>query len=1008
MNSNLEQLSPYVGPRPFESQHREIFFGRKRETNEIVSLSSSHRVIVLFAQSGAGKTSLINAGVIPALEEKEIDVLPITKIHGLIPDEIKPDEVANPYVFNAILSWGINETELQQFKKKTIQDYLAAKWPRKKDKHGFELPSIIIFDQFEELFTAYPDRWQYRKSFIHQMVEALDKNPLLRIMLVIREDYVAQLDPFTAYFPEKLRNRYRLECLKEAQALSAIKEPLTKVNLTISKNAAETLVNDLRQVRVETYEGTVAGEYVEPVQLQIVCEKLWRGLPEGTKEITTDHLEEFGDVDQALSAFYENSIKEAVEKSSVKEGDLRIWFEQTLITPAGTRGTVHREYKETGGISNEAVDILVNLFMIRAEIRSGGRWYELTHDRFIKPILDSNEKWSPERQEAERKRKHLENLTKEWVRMGKTAGGLLDEVELREAKRWTKVLEDSKLSYDEEIKSLIIASEEKIEKDKKEKEAARKEKENARKRELGQAQALAEEQRKHAEAESQRAKEQEQAAKRSRSYLIAVIILFVIAAVTAVWGLRQKNIAEDKKKSAIEARNDLYRELLRTNKRNIDNNAYLIFLAERLIHFRPEKEDVLWHNLIASSLSELGDYEGAIREADKALEIDSENVQALNLKRFNLNVTNQRKESKSVCENIKRLLGQADFLVKLDEAVFPGLYGYYHDADSLLRKLIKEYSFNGREYSHTRIREDIQKATRKRTIFMDEDEMLTLLYYHIASVQANAGELSGFVAALKEADDKRPRSLDAYLYAINWAEGLSHPNDYGSFASRGALWKRAGYENWAAAYFDSFLVKHKFADDSIRSKYNDLKNWVEKERRSLSPQDSLSVHDDKEALYIEAVRFKTLANFYASRGQNDEAQSKLDLALNYINRARRLDNSNNLKYLIERATIEYSSNEYEQVIADCDSILEINPLSAIAYFYRAMANKSFYKLNDTIVVNDLKEAVKFDPANGGYLIWLGMALENDSADVALNCYQRAKSVEISILDLPYAYYYPAH
>ena len=61
--------------------------------------------------------------------------------------------------------------------------------------------------------------------FFKQIAEALNNNPHLRIVFVIREDYLAQLDPFSRILPEKLRPRFRLERLRKNAALQAIKGP---------------------------------------------------------------------------------------------------------------------------------------------------------------------------------------------------------------------------------------------------------------------------------------------------------------------------------------------------------------------------------------------------------------------------------------------------------------------------------------------------------------------------------------------------------------------------------------------------------------------------------------------------------------------------------------------------------------------------------------------------------------------------------------------------------------
>ena len=59
-----------------------------------------------------------------------------------------------------------------------------------------------------------------------QVADSLDNNPFLRIVFIIREDFLAQLDPFKIILPEKLRPRFRLEKLNKNEAIAAIKGPL--------------------------------------------------------------------------------------------------------------------------------------------------------------------------------------------------------------------------------------------------------------------------------------------------------------------------------------------------------------------------------------------------------------------------------------------------------------------------------------------------------------------------------------------------------------------------------------------------------------------------------------------------------------------------------------------------------------------------------------------------------------------------------------------------------------
>lgn len=394
--------NPYVGPRPFERQDSKRFFGRNQEANELLSLIVAHRTVVLYAQSGAGKTSLLNAQVVPMLEAEGFEVWPFARVQGPELTSVSPDQITNIYTFHTLLSWVSDEENSTALVDQTINNFLS-KRPHIEDEFGFVLPRVVIFDQFEELFTAYPARWQEREGFFSQIGRALQGDPLLRVVFSLREDYVAQFEPYTSLIPRSLRTRFRLERMRLEAALAAVRDPLHYTSRHFAPGVAERLVKDLRTARVELLAGetdTVIGEFVEPVQLQVVCQNLWNDLPENVTEITETHLQTFGNVDQALSSFYERAIDRALPYCDKSEAELRNWFETLLITPAGTRGIVFRGAEETGGIGNSAIEVLENMHIIRGEFRAGSRWYELTHDRLIEPIQQSNRKWYDARQSA--------------------------------------------------------------------------------------------------------------------------------------------------------------------------------------------------------------------------------------------------------------------------------------------------------------------------------------------------------------------------------------------------------------------------------------------------------------------------------------------------------------------------------------------------------------------------------------------------------------------------------
>jgi tetratricopeptide (TPR) repeat protein len=383
---------------------------------------TAHSAVLLYAQSGAGKTSLINAGLIPLLKARGFEVLATVRGRSVIPPTIPAEDIDNIHAFNTILTWDAEQADPKSLIKTTLEEYLGLR-PHNIDDASTPSPRIAIFDQFEELFTAQQEYWKHRDGFFQQLSNALDKDPLLRILFAIREDHLADLDPYAGLLPESLRTRFRLECLTRDEALAAIQGPLQPTNRRFAEGSAERLVDELLQMRVETSTGKtiwIEGAFVEPVQLQVVCYNLWKNLPPDVDVISSDFTLE--SVNNALTLFYEDAIQEAVKTLTktidIHENDIRQWCEEFLITSTGTRGMVHRGSETTERLPNVAIEILEKRHLIRPEWHAGAHWYELTHDRFIEPILASNKKW--EEEYTKKSEQALSLIQRATVYLGKT------------------------------------------------------------------------------------------------------------------------------------------------------------------------------------------------------------------------------------------------------------------------------------------------------------------------------------------------------------------------------------------------------------------------------------------------------------------------------------------------------------------------------------------------------------------------------------------------------------
>jgi hypothetical protein len=332
-----ESLEPYVGPRSFrrdiEDQLR--FFGRDAETEEIVSLITSHRLVLIYAQSGAGKTSIFNAQVIPTLESYGFEVLPMTRVQitttSLIPKAFSANEsdsslsqIENIYIYNALQSLR-QDIDFESLKNLSLFEFLDRYFPISKGESGDHRPQILIFDQFEELFR-FPDI-EFQKGFFGQIADSLENNPLLRIVFIMREDYLAQLDPFKGILPEKLRPSFRLERLRRNEAILAIKGPLAKFlnedEIKGFEHEIPNIVSDLLKVSIEDPYGRVRqieGEYVEPIYLQVVCRRWWHEISLSKRSANSKEMSRIRiGLNKALEDFYEQAVAGASKQTGVHE-----------------------------------------------------------------------------------------------------------------------------------------------------------------------------------------------------------------------------------------------------------------------------------------------------------------------------------------------------------------------------------------------------------------------------------------------------------------------------------------------------------------------------------------------------------------------------------------------------------------------------------------------------------------------------------------------------------------
>jgi len=421
-------MKRYPGLKPFEINEQSLFCGRVDDIERLYQSVNSNAITVVYAKSGLGKSSIINAGIVPLFEEREKNKwknifgrftgyssnMNHTLIQKLLHDISECFTISDQYLYlNKIDSAEIRQ-ELQLWFK--IKEFQATC-----NNNNF----FFVFDQFEEVFT-YPTELviqlkkqlaqilknsipQQIKDLIHkndedgkvlfteEELELLYQPYNLKILIAIRSDKLSEINSLKDYLPNILSNSFELKPLNKEQARSAITEPALKTRIEIKSKlvefdskrfifqpeAVEYIIDFL------TENGT---KEIETFQLQIICESIERNIviATGNSHIDKDDL-------VFINTVFEEYYESIVKKIQPEEDQLasRLLIEEGLIYEPEERriplfsGQILNNYN----INSILLAKLVDSRIIRP-IQNGseGVFYEISHDTLVAPILKSKHK----------------------------------------------------------------------------------------------------------------------------------------------------------------------------------------------------------------------------------------------------------------------------------------------------------------------------------------------------------------------------------------------------------------------------------------------------------------------------------------------------------------------------------------------------------------------------------------------------------------------------------------
>lgn len=299
----MSRMNPFIGLRPFESEDSLYFFGRGEQVHGLIDRLNAGRFVAVVGSSGSGKSSLVRAGLIPALEsgflvqdryQWEIAVLK----PGDQPLQNLAREVASKFSKPEKQLCG-NEIESLMKRRGALGLIDEIKPALDKDRCNF----LIVVDQFEEIFRfqkgARTTPSDDASNFVSILLDvATHKTFPAYVVLTMRSEYIGECDRFWS-LPERLnQSQYLVPRLSRHQRQEAIMGPIRIGGATIEPALVDRLLNESFEVRDDL-----------PLLQHVLMRTYSEWAKDGSAQINSKHYETAGAIKEALDLHAEEAVK---------------------------------------------------------------------------------------------------------------------------------------------------------------------------------------------------------------------------------------------------------------------------------------------------------------------------------------------------------------------------------------------------------------------------------------------------------------------------------------------------------------------------------------------------------------------------------------------------------------------------------------------------------------------------------------------------------------------------
>jgi ABC-type Fe3+/spermidine/putrescine transport system ATPase subunit len=422
-----DEKPPFMGLKYFDQEDADLFYGRETVTAVLLSNLQNNPFLAVVGASGSGKSSLVRAGVLPALP-KDLSV------HIITPGAHPLKELAVSLTRHAESVTAANTLWQDMQADANSLDLFVT---RQTQAQGQDARLLLFIDQFEELFTACHDEAE-RQQFVANLMNATSPQTgtPLAILITLRADFYGHCAQYDALRQALAENQVYIGPMSEAELRQAIEKPADRFDWQFEPGLIDLMLRDVAD---------------EPGALPLLSHALletWKRRQGRT--LTLQGYTAAGGVSGAIAKTADSFFSSLTPDQQQLTRSIFMRLIEPGENTADTRRRAEIDELIEGDKNREEVEFLLKQLADARLITTGEGTVELAHESLITewPRLRL---WLDDNRDNLRIHRHLTESAQEWQALGRDPGELYRGVRLQQASEWAAATQPSLNQLEQEF-----------------------------------------------------------------------------------------------------------------------------------------------------------------------------------------------------------------------------------------------------------------------------------------------------------------------------------------------------------------------------------------------------------------------------------------------------------------------------------------------------------------------------------------------------------------------------